>query len=348
MFIHSPRESSPAPQSPASGKKRTADEAFENKSPNSNYLSAQKDSWSALESPISNPYRRPPSAPATLSLRTPGSKQHLSQELGGLVSDSGYLRRVDEARQRLDETGLICPPCGNFIKYLEKLGTTRSEVESMFAEKLPFREVLTRPQAVEQSESLSQQHSVQSPGHRNLSAMRKKHLTNVNESPVLAALSPGVGPLSTFAKFLRERHAITAGRNIAIAIARDPDTREMIYTVASTDGPPGGTHSELLAWDALPDSVKDAKSALIYTERQPCRKGSNCNAKLKRAIGREAFGESVFVVYSKPQLGMGGYADPYDADTLQSSLNDRIKVVADKKEKKLKRAKSESLLKHII
>jgi hypothetical protein len=128
-----------------------------------------------------------------------------------------------------------------------------------------------------------------------LSLLRKPDLSNPDTSPCKAFWSPPKrGVFTRFCAFFRERFKITPGRNVSIAVVRNPETGSLAYSVASTDGPPGGTHAELLAWDILPDAFKALKRGIIFTERQPCCSGSNCNAKIKERL------PEVAVIYTQP------------------------------------------------
>lgn len=125
--------------------------------------------------------------------------------------------------------------------------------------------------------------------------VRKRHLDFIDASDSPFKISEktifGKCPLSKRAIKHKKENDLTTGRNVAIIIAYDSIKKELIYTIDATDGPPGPRHAELLAYDALPKHIKSNKKKedilLIYTERAPCKKGSDCHRKVKLVISKE-------------------------------------------------------------
>lgn len=118
--------------------------------------------------------------------------------------------------------------------------------------------------------------------------VRVRHVekSGVTDSPMskTAKEEYGEGPLSKRAKKFKKDNDISVGRNVSLIIFYDAIVNESRYVIAATDGPPGGPHAELRAIDALPSHVSKENIQLIYTEREPCRHGSQCYCKLKMMI----------------------------------------------------------------
>ena len=136
-----------------------------------------------------------------------------------------------------------------------------------------------------------------SPNIRYAAQLRKRHLkkASITDSPFknTSIETYGEGPLSKRAIQEKTKKDITAGRNTAIAVFENPPgSKKFGYTTASTDGPPGGTHAENTAIDKVP---RGAKKELVYTERAPCKCGSNCHCKLKAVLRTD-----VKIVHSVP------------------------------------------------
>lgn len=117
--------------------------------------------------------------------------------------------------------------------------------------------------------------------------VRKRHLDakDATASPFKTKRTEeyGNGPLSKKMIEYKKAHNATTGRNGSIAIYTSPDSKKKRYTIAVTEGPPTHKHAELKALDLLPPHVKEVD--LLYTERAPCKKGSNCHRKLKAVLG---------------------------------------------------------------
>lgn len=232
---------------------------------------------------------------------TPSTRLRLQSKLGA-VSPGTYQATSAIAHRAVSVHSNITLPPRNFLDALDDFGSTWEEVRTMLVEESAHL-IICRDQAREMTAQLL----TAEPSETCIAQWRVKDLSTPDTSPVRAYWSPPKQGIAThFVNFIRERFSIGEGRNIAFAIGRYPKTNELladklIYTIATTDGPPGGTHSELLAWDALPHDVKETKRGLIYTERQPCMSGSNCNAKLKEAIG-----DGCHIVYSIPMAHTPG------------------------------------------
>lgn len=210
---------------------------------------------------------------------TPTTKKQLESEPGIINTPRTYSSQVSKARQLINsQESQLSLPCKDFKSAIEEFGSTWKEVQDLVLNYQPLNVILKREQA--KQNSCAAANFKQSPDHTAVTHLRARHLENKNPSPIKGAWSPGFGIVSGFTKFLRKKHKITAGRNISIVIARDLDKR-LIYTVAATDGPPGGIHAELSAWDALPASIKELGRGVIFTERAPCHL---CTAKLKENL----------------------------------------------------------------
>lgn len=118
--------------------------------------------------------------------------------------------------------------------------------------------------------------------------IRKRHLeeANTSNSPFKNEKMTEYGkePLSQRAKKHKIDNDITAGRNVSVVIFFDTMAEKYQYVIANTIGHPGGPHAELRALDALPKHISTENIHLVYTEREPCHKGSNCHCKLKAML----------------------------------------------------------------
>lgn len=126
-----------------------------------------------------------------------------------------------------------------------------------------------------------------------LRTLRKKDLDDlgVSDSPLknMETTNYGDCPFSRKAIEWKKENSITAGRNVAIVLFKHHLSQELDYTIDVTEGPPGAAHSELKAYDALPKEVKVNRENIVYvyTERKPCRHGSNCARKMKNSLGEK-------------------------------------------------------------
>jgi hypothetical protein len=152
-----------------------------------------------------------------------------------------------------------------------------------------------------------QSSSPYTPKNKSLKRVRKQDLDDlgISGSPLKNMMQTEYGGSPRSLKIVdwKKGKDITAGRNAAIVIFRHPGTGELGYTIAATDGPPGAPHAELRALDALPEAVKRSKENIlqVYTERKPCQEGSDCNRKLKLAIGENT--EIIYGAHHTPHKG---------------------------------------------
>lgn len=136
------------------------------------------------------------------------------------------------------------------------------------------------------------------PSRLTASKLRKRHMmflkkhggltaTVKSEHAAAAPIRYGKCPFSKIAMQYKIDNGITAGRNVAVISYLDTDG-EKKYTIAATTDLPGSTHAELKAYDLLPQPVRAKPESIlaVYTERQPCRKGSNCADKLAAVISK--------------------------------------------------------------
>jgi len=123
-----------------------------------------------------------------------------------------------------------------------------------------------------------------------VSEVRKRHLeeAQASSSPFKKARTAHYGkePLSQKMISYKKENDITTGRNGALIIFTSPKSKKKRYTIAATEGLPGNPHAELKALDKVPSHV--TKVDLIYTERAPCKHGSNCHRKLKFVTSDES------------------------------------------------------------
>lgn len=127
-----------------------------------------------------------------------------------------------------------------------------------------------------------------------LSKLNKKQLDglNVTTSPLknLTKVSDLEHPLVRRAVEHKKKINATAGRNVSIILFNSPNSKKPKHTIAITDGPPGGPHAELKAFDSLPLAVRQDASNLVfavYTEREPCNAhDAGCARKLKSVLAR--------------------------------------------------------------
>lgn len=252
----------------------------------------------------------PPAALSGVNFWSPDSKESIRHRLRGMSKDA-YTASFESASAAVEDYG-VTPPSESALKALELNEISWDDLIEHLIHQKPHQFIYRRVEAkalvlslpieADFSDSISSSSPMSTASSegsvtevpRVLSRLRKSHLKNPSTSPCKAYWSPPkIGIFTKFCDFIRERFEITAGRNVAMAITKDAEGT-IIYTVASTDGPPGGTHAELLAWDLLPKEVKDVKKGVIFTERQPCCSGSNCNAKMKESL------PEVAIVYTQP------------------------------------------------
>lgn len=230
---------------------------------------------------------------------SPQSRAVLTLTFQGATPTS-YQKKFQAASSQAIAAG-VKPPTKSALTALQECGISWEELVNHLCEEAPYDELLKREdsrsflQSLKDVRSENEMSCTQASSPEELSLLRRVHLSNPHVSPIKAFWSPPrAGIFSRFCDFIRERFNISYGRNVSMAIAKDPLTGKIVYTVASTDGPPGGTHSELLAWDLLPENIRQLKKGVIFTERQPCCRGSYCNAKLRENL------PEVSVVFTQP------------------------------------------------
>ncbi len=127
--------------------------------------------------------------------------------------------------------------------------------------------------------------------------IRKRHLEDATQSssPFKKARVTCYGEESLSKKAIeyKKEHDLTTGRNVSIVLFPSPKSKKQRYMIAATAGHPCNPHAELKVLGMLPENIK--KIDLLYTERQPCQKGSDCHRKLKGILD-----PSVEVSYSIP------------------------------------------------
>lgn len=127
-----------------------------------------------------------------------------------------------------------------------------------------------------------------------LSKVNKRQLEqlNVTTSPIknLKKVPYAEHPLARRAAEYKKQINATAGRNVSIVLYQSPNSKTPKHTIAITEGPPGGPHAELKAFDMLPLAVRQDASNLVfavYTEREPCHAhDAGCARKLKSVLAR--------------------------------------------------------------
>lgn len=127
-----------------------------------------------------------------------------------------------------------------------------------------------------------------------LRKIHKKHLDalGVTTSPLknLKKVPYLEHPMARRAAEYKKKINATAGRNVSIVLYRSPNTKTPRHTIAITEGPPGGPHAELRAFDMLPEAVRQDAANLVfavYTEREPCTAhDSGCARKLKSVLAK--------------------------------------------------------------
>jgi len=134
------------------------------------------------------------------------------------------------------------------------------------------------------------------PSKLTATSLRKRHLVFAQENAQLSASPIKQASQNTFGKYgkcefsklviqHKKSNNITAGRNVAVIRYKSLDD-QVHDIIESTLGKPGDAHAELRAYDRLPQDVraKPENILVVYSERKPCTKGSNCYLKIKALI----------------------------------------------------------------
>jgi hypothetical protein len=134
----------------------------------------------------------------------------------------------------------------------------------------------------------------------------REHLCSETQVKICQLGEYGSDIFSQMVVNYKRKHHISSSRNVALLVYKNGSNNQINYAFGTSGdlGPetfskiPCGAHAELVVYDYIPEAVRKEREGnkiiALYTERQPCTHGKNCNLRLKNLLKKPV------VLYSFP------------------------------------------------
>jgi len=134
----------------------------------------------------------------------------------------------------------------------------------------------------------------------------REHLCSETQVKICQLGEYGSDIFSQMVVNYKRKHHISSSKNVALLVYKNGSNNQMNYAFGTSGdlGPetfskiPCGAHAELVVYDYIPEAVRKEREGnkiiALYTERQPCSHGKNCNLRLKNLL------KNTVVFYSFP------------------------------------------------